>query len=178
MTEEISQNELLALRRAKLDDLRSKGNAFPNDFRRDALAEELHTAYDSFEKDKLQSKKVEVSVAGRVMLQRVMGKASFITIQDLSGQIQAYIKADNLGAEVYKEFKKWDLGDVVGLKGELFKTKTKELTVEATSIFLLTKSLHSSFDKFSFQNITLKVLPVILRAFIKLFNTSFSRFLN
>ena len=141
MTEEISQNELLALRRAKLDDLRSKGNAFPNDFRRDALAEELHAAYDSFEKDKLQSKKVEVSVAGRVMLQRVMGKASFITIQDLSGQIQAYIKADNLGAEAYKEFKKWDLGDVVGLKGELFKTKTNELTVEANSIFLLTKSL-------------------------------------
>ena len=141
MTEEISQNELLALRRAKLDDLRSKGNAFPNDFRRDALAEELHAAYDSLEKDKLQSKKVEVSVAGRVMLQRVMGKASFITIQDLSGQIQAYIKADNLGAEAYKEFKKWDLGDVVGLKGELFKTKTNELTVEANSIFLLTKSL-------------------------------------
>ena len=141
MTEEISQNELLALRRAKLDDLRSKGNAFPNDFRRDSLAEELHAAYDSLEKDKLQSKKVEVSVAGRVMLQRVMGKASFITIQDLSGQIQAYIKADNLGAEAYKEFKKWDLGDVVGLKGELFKTKTNELTVEANSIFLLTKSL-------------------------------------
>ena len=141
MTEEISQNELLALRKAKLDDLRSKGNAFPNDFRRDALAEELHTAYDSFEKEKLQSKKVEVSVAGRVMLQRVMGKASFITIQDLSGQIQAYIKEDNLGAEAYKEFKKWDLGDVVGLKGKLFKTKTNELTVEAKSIFLLTKSL-------------------------------------
>ncbi len=141
MTEEISQNELLALRRAKLEDLRSKGNAFPNDFRRDALAEDLHASYDSFEQDKLESKNIEVSVAGRVMLQRVMGKASFITIQDLSGQIQAYIKADNLGAEVYKEFKKWDLGDVVGLKGELFKTKTNELTVEAKSIFLLTKSL-------------------------------------
>ena len=141
MTEEISQNELLALRRAKLEDLKSKGNAFPNDFRRDALAEDLHTTYDSVEKDKLESKNIEVSVAGRVMLQRVMGKASFITIQDLTGQIQAYIKADNLGEEVYKEFKKWDLGDVVGLKGKLFKTKTNELTVEASSIFLLTKSL-------------------------------------
>ena len=141
MTEEISQNELLALRRAKLEDLKSKGNAFPNDFRRDALAEDLHTTYDSVEKDKLKSKNIEVSVAGRVMLQRVMGKASFITIQDLTGQIQAYIKADNLGEEVYKEFKKWDLGDVVGLKGKLFKTKTNELTVEASSIFLLTKSL-------------------------------------
>ena len=141
MTEEISQNELLALRRAKLEDLKSKGNAFPNDFRRDALAEDLHTSYDSVEKDKLESKNIEVSVAGRVMLQRVMGKASFITIQDLTGQIQAYIKKDNLGEEVYKEFKKWDLGDVVGLKGKLFKTKTNELTVEASSIFLLTKSL-------------------------------------
>ena len=141
MTEEISQNELLALRRAKLEDLRSKGNAFPNDFRRDALAEDLHASYDSFEQDKLESKNIEVSVAGRVMLQRVMGKASFITIQDLTGQIQAYIKADNLGEETYKEFKKWDLGDVVGLKGKLFKTKTNELTVEANSIFLLTKSL-------------------------------------
>ena len=141
MTEEISQNELLALRRAKLEDLRSKGNAFPNDFRRDALAENLHASYDSFEQDKLESKNIEVSVAGRVMLQRVMGKASFITIQDLTGQIQAYIKADNLGEETYKEFKKWDLGDVVGLKGKLFKTKTNELTVEANSIFLLTKSL-------------------------------------
>ena len=141
MTEEISQNELLALRRAKLEDLKSKGNAFPNDFRRDALAEDLHTTYDSFEKDKLESKNIEVSVAGRVMLQRVMGKASFITIQDLTGQIQAYIKVGNLSEEVYKEFKKWDLGDVVGLKGKLFKTKTNELTVEASSIFLLTKSL-------------------------------------
>jgi len=141
MTEEISQNELLALRRAKLEDLRSKGNAFPNDFKRDALAEDLHASYDSFEQDKLESKNIEVSVAGRVMLQRVMGKASFITIQDLTGQIQAYIKADNLGEETYKEFKKWDLGDVVGLKGKLFKTKTNELTVEANSIFLLTKSL-------------------------------------
>ena len=105
MTEEISQNELLALRRAKLEDLRSKGNAFPNDFRRDALAEDLHASYDSFEQDKLESKNIEVSVAGRVMLQRVMGKASFITIQDLTGQIQAYIKAENLGEETYKEFK-------------------------------------------------------------------------
>jgi len=107
MTEEISQNELLALRRAKLDDLRSKGNAFPNDFKRDALAEDLHTSYDSLEKEKLDKEAVQVSIAGRVMLQRVMGKASFITIQDLTGQIQAYIKSDNVGVDAYKEFKKW-----------------------------------------------------------------------
>ena len=137
MTEEISQNELLALRRAKLDDLRSKGNAFPNDFKRDALAEDLHTAYDSLEKEKLDKEAVQVSIAGRVMLQRIMGKASFITIQDLTGQIQAYIKSDNVGEDAYKEFKKWDLGDIVGLRGKLFKTKTNELTVEADSICLL-----------------------------------------
>ena len=106
MTEEISQNELLALRRAKLDDLRSKGNAFPNDFKRDALAEDLHTSYDSLEKEKLDKEAVQVSIAGRVMLQRIMGKASFITIQDLTGQIQAYIKSDNVGVDAYKEFKK------------------------------------------------------------------------
>ena len=147
MTEEISQNELLALRRAKLDDLRSKGNAFRNDFKRDALAEDLHTSYDSLEKENLDKEAVQVSIAGRVMLQRIMGKASFITIQDLTGQIQAYIKSDNVGEDAYKEFKKWDLGDIVGLRGKLFKTKTNELTVEADSILLLTKSLRPLPEK-------------------------------
>ena len=147
MTEEISQNELLALRRAKLDDLRSKGNAFPNNFKRNALAADLHSSYDSFKSSELEKKKVAVSVAGRIMLQRIMGKASFITIQDLTGQIQAYIKSDNVDEETYKEFKKWDLGDVVGIKGKLFKTKPNELTVEAESIFLLTKSLRPLPEK-------------------------------
>ena len=147
MTEETSQNELLALRRAKLDDLRSKGNAFPNNFKRNALAEKLHSSYDSLEADELEKEKVYVSVAGRVMLQRIMGKASFITIQDLTGRIQAYIKSDNLDEEAYNDFKKWDLGDVVGVKGKLFKTKTNELTVEAESIFLLTKSLRPLPEK-------------------------------
>ena len=147
MTEEISQNELLALRRAKLDDLRSKGNAFPNNFKRNALAADLHSSYDSFKASELEKEKVAVSVAGRIMLQRIMGKARFITLQDLSGQIQVYIKSDNVDEETYKEFKKWDLGDVVGIKGKLFKTKTNELTVEAESIFLLTKSLRPLPEK-------------------------------
>ena len=147
MTEEISQNELLALRRAKLDDLRSKGNAFPNNFKRNALAADLHSSYDSFKASELEKEKVAVSVAGRIMLQRIMGKASFITLQDLSGQIQVYIKSDNVDEETYKELKKWDLGDVVGIKGKLFKTKTNELTVEAESIFLLTKSLRPLPEK-------------------------------
>ena len=149
MTEEISQKELLAFRRAKLDDLRAKGNAFPNNFKRDALAKDLHASYASFENDQLEKKKIKISIAGRVMLQRVMGKASFINIQDSTGQIQAYIKADNVGEDVYKEFKKWDLGDIVGLKGKLFKTKTNELTVEAETIFLLTKSLRPLPEKYA-----------------------------
>jgi len=149
MTEEISPKELLAFRRAKLDDLRAKGNAFPNNFKRDALAKDLHASYASFENDQLEKKKIKISIAGRVMLQRVMGKASFINIQDSTGQIQAYIKADNVGEDVYKEFKKWDLGDIVGLKGKLFKTKTNELTVEAETIFLLTKSLRPLPEKYA-----------------------------
>ena len=147
MTKETSQNELLAIRRAKLEDLRSKGNAFPNNFKRDALAEDLHSSYDSLEANELMKKNIRVSVAGIIMLQRIMGKASFITIQDNTGQIQAYIKLDNINETSYKEFKKWDLGDIVGLKGKLFKTKTNELTVDAESIFLLTKSLRPLPEK-------------------------------
>ena len=101
MTKEISKNELLALRKAKLDELKSKGKAYPNDFRRNSVSSELHSSYDSLLKEDLDKKNVVVSVAGRIMLQRIMGKASFITIQDASGQLQAYIKSDNLGAVSY-----------------------------------------------------------------------------
>jgi len=141
MTEEISQNELLALRREKLDKLRSKGNAYPNDFRRDSISDELHVSYGSLDKEDLESKKIKVKVAGRIMLQRVMGKASFITIQDMNGQIQAYVRSDAIGEGEYKDFKTWDLGDIVGIEGTLFKTKTNELTVNTEKVALLTKSL-------------------------------------
>ncbi|SVA46571.1 uncharacterized protein METZ01_LOCUS99425, partial [marine metagenome] len=147
MTKEISKNELLALRKAKLDELKSKGKAYPNDFRRNSVSSELHSSYDSLLKEDLDKKNVVVSVAGRIMLQRIMGKASFITIQDASGQLQAYIKSDNLGEEAYKEFKKLDLGDIVGLSGKLFKTKTNELTIEAEVVRLLTKSLRPLPEK-------------------------------
>ena len=147
MSEEKSQNELLALRRAKLEELKSKGIAFPNNYRRDSLSHELHASFDSLKPESLTKKNVTVSIAGRIMLQRIMGKASFITLQDGEGKIQAYIKSDNIGKDAYKEFKKWDLGDIVGIKGKLFKTKTNELTVEAININLLTKSLRPLPEK-------------------------------
>lgn len=147
MTEEISQNELLAQRREKLEKLRSKGNAYPNDFRRDSLSFQLHESYGDQKKEDLEEKDIKVKVAGRIMLQRVMGKASFITIQDMQGQIQAYVRSDSIGDEIYKDFKTWDLGDIVGIEGTLFKTKTDELTVNAESVSLLTKSLRPLPEK-------------------------------
>ena len=147
MTEEISQNELLAQRREKLETLRSKGNAYPNDFRRDSLSSQLHESYGDQKKEDLEEKNIKVKVAGRIMLQRVMGKASFITIQDMQGQIQAYVRSDSIGDEIYKDFKTWDLGDIVGIEGTLFKTKTDELTVNAESVSLLTKSLRPLPEK-------------------------------
>ena len=96
MSEEKNQNELLALRRAKLEELQIKGIAFPNNFRRSSLSKDLHTTYDSLNSEDLEKENIEVAVAGRIMLQRVMGKASFITIQVVSGKIQAYIKSDNI----------------------------------------------------------------------------------
>ena len=149
MSEEKNQNELLALRRAKLEELQIKGIAFPNNFRRSSLSKDLHTTYDPLNSEDLEKENIEVAVAGRIMLQRVMGKASFITIQDVSGKIQAYIKSDNIGKEAYGEFKKWDLGDIVGLKGKLFKTKTNELTIEALETSILTKSLRPLPEKHS-----------------------------
>ena len=100
MTEEISQNELLAQRREKLEKLRSKGNAYPNDFRRDSLSFQLHESYGDQKKEDLEEKDITVKVAGRIMLQRVMGKASFITIQDMQGQIQAYVRSESIGDEI------------------------------------------------------------------------------
>jgi len=141
MTDKPNESELLELRKAKLDELRASGNAFPNKFKRDSLADDLHSLYGELENNDLEKKKEVYSVAGRIMLQRIMGKASFMTIQDMSGQIQAYLTKNDLPEGVYESFKAWDLGDIVGLKGKLFKTKTGELTIHANEIELLTKSL-------------------------------------
>ena len=142
------ENQIIAERRAKLGALRAKGNAFPNDFRRDALAAELHQAHDAQSNEELEPLKRTVAVAGRMMLKRVMGKASFATIQDMSGRIQLYVTTDFIGADEHDAFKHWDLGDIVGASGRLFKTKTGELSVKVSAIRLLAKALRPLPEKF------------------------------
>lgn len=152
MTEEemtnLNPNDLIAERRAKLAHLRTQGQAFPNDFKPDAFAADLHGEYNPLENDALEATPVSVKMAGRVMLRRLMGKASFVTIQDMTGQMQAYLKADALPEEQYEAFKKWDLGDIVAIEGTLFKTKTGELSIKAASIALLVKAIRPLPDKF------------------------------
>ena len=142
------ENSLIAQRRAKLDALRADGNAFPNDFRRNAVAGELHAEYDDKENEVLEDEPVRVKVAGRMMAKRVMGKASFIQLQDMSGLIQLFLQRDTLPEGVYQAFKGWDVGDIIGAEGALFKTKTGELSVRAESIHMLTKSLRPLPEKF------------------------------
>ncbi|MCG9033524.1 lysine--tRNA ligase [Laribacter hongkongensis] len=143
------ENQIMAVRRQKLTEIRtSKGVAFPNDFRRQHLAAPLHAQYDATDKEALEARPVEVVVAGRMMLKRVMGKASFATVQDSSGRIQFYISRDKVGEDVYADFKTWDMGDILGAKGTLMKTKTGELSVEVSELRLLSKSLRPLPDKF------------------------------
>ena len=142
------ENALIAERRRKLDALREGGNAFPNDFRRNALAEELHDSYGRHSNEHLIDEDVHVAVSGRMMVKRVMGKASFIKLQDRTAQIQVRLERDRLPEGVYLAFKKWDVGDILGARGSLFKTQTGELTVMANSVRLLTKSLRPLPEKF------------------------------
>jgi lysyl-tRNA synthetase class 2 len=141
-------NRIVEERRAKLSALRTAGNAFPNDFRRNALAGELHAAHGNKDNAEVEPAALETSVAGRMMLRRVMGKASFATLQDMSGRIQLYITRDGVGEQVYESFKHWDLGDILGAKGTLFRTKTGELSVKVSELRLLTKSLRPLPEKF------------------------------
>ncbi len=143
------ENKLIAERRAKLDALREQGNAFPNDFRRNAIAEELHQTFHAHDKEALDEEQIEVAVAGRMMAKRVMGKASFVKLQDRSGQIQVRLERDRLPDGVYAAFKKWDVGDIVGARGTLFRTNTGELTVMADEVRLLTKSLRPLPEKWA-----------------------------
>ncbi|ACK54708.1 MULTISPECIES: lysine--tRNA ligase [Thauera] len=142
------ENHLIAERREKLAAWRASGGAFPNDFSRENTAGKLDELYGDKDAEALEATPVEVRVAGRIMLKRIMGKASFVTIQDLSGRIQLYVQRDGVGEDVYAQFKTWDIGDIVGCVGTVFKTKTGELTVKAAEIRLLTKSLRPLPDKF------------------------------
>jgi lysyl-tRNA synthetase, class II len=140
------ENHLIAERRAKLARLRERGIAFPNDFRRNALAGDLLTAYGEKSSEALDAAAIRVSVAGRMRAKRVMGKASFAKLEDSSGAIQIFLQQSALG-DAYDEFKGWDIGDVIGAEGVLFRTKTNELSVRADKIVLLTKSLRPLPDK-------------------------------
>jgi lysyl-tRNA synthetase class 2 len=147
------ENQLIAERREKLQALRavqSKGGpvAFPNDFKPADHAGALHAAHEAQDAPALEAAAMGARVAGRMMLKRVMGKASFATLQDATGRIQIYVTRDSVGEEVYAAFKHWDLGDIVGCEGTLFKTRTGELSIHATSVRLLTKSLRPMPDKF------------------------------
>ena len=147
MTEQ-DENEQIAQRRAKLARLRESGNAFPVDCRRNVMARELHAEYDALDNETLEANPRRVKVAGRMMRRRIMGKASFAHIQDMSGQIQLYIQRDVVSPEVYRAFKDWDLGDIIGAEGVLFKTRTGELSVKVEEIRLLTKALRPLPDKY------------------------------
>ncbi len=145
---EQDDNKLIAERRRKLEEWREAGAAFPNDFRRDALAADLHASYGERENEALEAENVRVRVAGRLMAKRVMGKASFAQVQDASGRIQLYLRRDDLPDGVYPAFKGWDVGDIVGAGGTLFRTKTGELSIRCDEVRLLTKSLRPLPEKY------------------------------
>jgi len=140
------ENKLIAERRAKLAALREQGIAFPNDFRRDDLAATLQDGHGDRDAAWFEANPVRVTVAGRMMAKRVMGKASFATIADRSGRIQLFLQSATL-ADAYDAFKGWDVGDVLGASGTLFRTRTGELSVKADALRLLVKSLRPLPDK-------------------------------
>jgi len=140
------ENRLIAERRAKLAALRAAGPAWPNDFRRDALAAQVEAAYGDKDAEWLEANPVTVRVGGRLMAKRVMGKASFAKLADRTGRIQVFLQRDALGT-VYEDWKGWDVGDILAAEGQLFRTRTGELSVRATSLRLLAKSLRPLPDK-------------------------------
>ncbi len=142
------ENKLIAVRREKLAEIKKQGNAYPNDFRREHFSEALHAEYDQFDKETLAEKDISVSLAGRLMAKRVMGKASFAHVQDMTGRMQLFVQRDTLPEGHYQTFKGWDIGDIISVEGVLFKTKTDELSVRVSSINLLTKSLQPLPEKF------------------------------
>ncbi len=140
------ENHLIAERRAKLQKLRERGVAFPNDFRRTALAGRLLEEHADASAEVLEGARLKVAVAGRMRAKRIMGKASFINLEDVSGTIQVFLQQATLG-EVYEDFRTWDVGDIVAAEGSLFRTRTGELSVRAAGLRLLTKSLRPLPDK-------------------------------
>ncbi|MDR3418155.1 MAG: lysine--tRNA ligase [Nevskia sp.] len=143
------ENYVIAHRREKLDKLRAAGQAFPNTFRRDTLAEFLHGSYGGREAASLEHETAVFRLAGRIMAKRIMGKASFAQLQDMSGRIQLFVQQGAVGEERYSEFKTWDVGDIVGAVGSVFKTKTGELSLKVTEIELLVKTVRPLPEKWA-----------------------------
>lgn len=144
----LDENEQIQIRKEKLNNLRKQGVAYPNDFKRSHLAKCLHASYENLTAEQLDAEKLDVSLAGRVMSRRLMGKASFVHLQDMTGRIQLYLKKESLSEGVYEDFKTWDIGDIIGVQGGLFKTKTGELSVKVNDARLLSKGLRPLPDKF------------------------------
>lgn len=154
LQEEKDENSIIAERRSKLAELRKNGVAFPNDFRPEHKAADLQEQFGAVAREELETLEVKVSLGGRMMLKREAGKkAAFATLQDASGikadgRIQIYITSEKTGEAEMEAFRHYDLGDILGIEGTLFKTKTDELTVRVTTLRLLTKSLRPLPDKF------------------------------
>lgn len=148
MSEQLDENKLIAQRREKLKQKRSAGIAFPNDFRREHYADKLLAEYAEKPPEFFTDNEIIVNVGGRIMAKRIMGKASFAQLQDMSGRIQIFVQRDRIGEDSYAEFKTFDIGDIVGTVGTLFVTKTGELTIKVSDINLLTKSLRPLPEKF------------------------------
>src|SRR5246127_436935 len=141
-------NPIVAERRAKLERLRQLGPAYPNDFVRTEHAADLQARYEHATRDELAATAVSVAVAGRLMLKRLQGKVSFATLQDGSGRIQLFVTDDDTGAEAHEAFRHWDIGDIVGAHGVLFRTNRGELSVRCKQLRLLAKALRPLPDKF------------------------------
>ena len=143
------EKAIIEERRKKLEQLREKGEAYGNSFKPKNNAKNLHEEYGNFSKDELSEKNIkDISIAGRIILKRVMGNASFATLRDSTGDIQIYVTKNNVEESVYEDFKTWDLGDIVGVSGSLFRTKTDELTIDVWDLEMITKSLRPMPEKF------------------------------
>ena len=143
------EKALIEERRKKLDQLRDKGSAYGNSFKPQNNSNDIFKEYGEFSKDELAEKDIKnISIAGRIVLKRVMGNASFATLRDSSGDIQIYVTKNNVEESVYEDFKTWDLGDIVGVSGTLFRTKTDELTIDVWDLEMITKSLRPMPEKF------------------------------
>ncbi|HLF29846.1 MAG TPA: lysine--tRNA ligase [Xanthomonadales bacterium] len=144
---ELDENRLIAERRAKLDALRAGGNAYPNDFRKNATTAQLHARFDGIDAAGLEIEREEFAVGGRMMAKRVMGKIAFVSLRDRGGDIQLVIQRDHLPEGVFQQFKHWDVGDLIGGSGRMFRTQTGELSVKMNSLRLLAKSLRPLAEK-------------------------------